>query len=135
LVGGATSAVEAVGLRTQTADGHRRRSLPPWERERGRRSFQRIAFCAYVGSSKTKQNLIKKRKSPWISLDSFGGIGIFQRVTANPNKKFKPVSEFTRYSSNAYNISMPHYHPRRPRLIQPMGKGLSDILIIVKGLL
>jgi hypothetical protein len=30
---------------------------------------------------------------------------------------------------------MPNYHPRRPRLIQPMGKGLSHILIIVKGLL
>jgi hypothetical protein len=89
LVGGATSAFEAsdFGPKPRTATG--RRSLPPWERERARRSFQRIAFCAYVDSSKTKQNLIKKRKSPWISLDSFGGIGIFQRVTANPNKKIQ----------------------------------------------
>jgi hypothetical protein len=29
----------------------------------------------------------KPRKKAWISLDSFGRIGTFQRVTANPNKK------------------------------------------------
>jgi hypothetical protein len=29
----------------------------------------------------------KPRKKAWISLESFGRIGTFQRVTANPNKK------------------------------------------------
>jgi hypothetical protein len=52
----------------------------------------RYADHAYVDPNKTKQNLIKKRKSPWISLDSFGGIGTLQRVTANPNKKISNLS-------------------------------------------
>jgi hypothetical protein len=37
--------------------------------------------------NKSKENQGKPRKKAWISLDSFGRIGTFQRVTANPNKK------------------------------------------------
>jgi hypothetical protein len=35
----------------------------------------------------SKQNQIKPSKKAWISLDSFGRIGTYQWVTANPNKK------------------------------------------------
>jgi hypothetical protein len=41
-----------------------------------------------INPSKSKQIQIKPRKKAWISLDSFGGIWTFQRVTANPNKNF-----------------------------------------------
>jgi hypothetical protein len=41
--------------------------------------------------NKTKENQIKPRKKTWISLDSFGRFGAFQRVTRNPNKKFIPL--------------------------------------------
>jgi hypothetical protein len=34
------------------------------------------------------QNQANPNKIAWISLDSFGRIGTFQWVTANPNKKF-----------------------------------------------
>jgi hypothetical protein len=36
---------------------------------------------------KTKGIQGNPRKKAWISLDSFGRIGAFQRVTTNPNKK------------------------------------------------
>src|SRR5580700_5331195 len=36
---------------------------------------------------KSKLIQINPRKIAWISLDLFGGIGAFQWVTANPNKK------------------------------------------------
>jgi hypothetical protein len=36
---------------------------------------------------KSKEKQANPNKKAWISLDSFGGIGAFQRVTANPNKK------------------------------------------------
>jgi hypothetical protein len=35
----------------------------------------------------SKENQTNPRKKAWISLDSFGRIGAFQWVTANPNKK------------------------------------------------
>jgi hypothetical protein len=41
--------------------------------------------------NKRKQIQIKPRKKAWISLDSFGRIGPFQWVTANPNKKIFPA--------------------------------------------
>jgi hypothetical protein len=41
--------------------------------------------------NKRKQIQIKPRKKAWISLDSFGRIGTFQWVTANPNKKIFPA--------------------------------------------
>ena len=37
--------------------------------------------------NKFKENQGKPREKAWISLESFGRIGTFQRVTANPNKK------------------------------------------------
>jgi hypothetical protein len=37
--------------------------------------------------NKSKENQGKPNKKAWISLDSFGRIGTFQWVTANPNKK------------------------------------------------
>jgi hypothetical protein len=40
--------------------------------------------------NKAKENQIKPRKKAWISLDSFGRFGAFQRVTRNPNKKILP---------------------------------------------
>jgi hypothetical protein len=44
-----------------------------------------------------KSILIKPRKKAWICLDFFGGIGTFQRVTAEKIKKFLPFR--TRVSS------------------------------------
>jgi hypothetical protein len=37
--------------------------------------------------NKSKLNQGNPRKSAWISLDSFGRFGAFQRVATNPNKK------------------------------------------------
>jgi hypothetical protein len=37
--------------------------------------------------NKSKENQANPNKKAWISLDSFGRIGTFQWVTANPNKK------------------------------------------------
>jgi hypothetical protein len=45
--------------------------------------------------NKRKQIQIKERKKAWISLDSFGRIGPFQWVTANPNKKIFPARFFS----------------------------------------
>jgi hypothetical protein len=42
---------------------------------------------ATLGRAKRKEMQEKTRKSPCISLDSFGRFGAFQRVTANPNEK------------------------------------------------
>ena len=41
--------------------------------------------------NKSKENQRNPRKKAWISLDSFGQIGPFQWVTANPRKKFLSV--------------------------------------------
>jgi hypothetical protein len=41
-----------------------------------------------INPRKTKQI---QAKIAWISLDSFGRIGTFQLLTANPNKKFPPA--------------------------------------------
>src|SRR5271168_3361494 len=68
---------------------------------RARRSSltRRIIWAALLGGrpssmpNSSKQNQIKPSKKAWISLDSFGRIGTFQWVTANPNKKiFSPVT-------------------------------------------
>jgi hypothetical protein len=40
--------------------------------------------------NKTKKNQIRPSKKAWICLVLFVRIGIFQWVTANPNKKFSP---------------------------------------------
>jgi hypothetical protein len=55
---------------------------------------QRIPYCGpstqpngESPANKSKENQIKPRKKAWISLDSFGRIGAFQWVAANPNKK------------------------------------------------
>jgi hypothetical protein len=43
--------------------------------------------------NKSKEIQRNPRKKAWISLDSFGRIGTYQGVTANPNKKiFSPVT-------------------------------------------
>jgi hypothetical protein len=41
--------------------------------------------------NKSKKNQANPSKIAWISLDSFGRIGTFQLLTANPNKKFPPA--------------------------------------------
>src|SRR5580704_2338162 len=41
----------------------------------------------HIRPRKSKLIQINPRKIAWISLDFFGGIGPFQWVTANPNKK------------------------------------------------
>jgi hypothetical protein len=40
-----------------------------------------------INANKSKKNQGNPSKKAWISLDSFGRIGPFQWVTANPNKK------------------------------------------------
>jgi hypothetical protein len=52
---------------------------------------------------------VKPRKFAWISLDSFGGIWPFQRVTREKNKKILPAS--TRVSGCAQNASNPIFLP------------------------
>jgi hypothetical protein len=53
--------------------------------------------------NKSKRNQGNPNKKAWISLDSFGRIGAFQWVTANPNKKifpsFSPGAECLKPSS------------------------------------
>jgi hypothetical protein len=41
-------------------------------------------------ANKTKECQINPSKKAWISLDSFGQYGAFQRVATNPNKKIFP---------------------------------------------
>ena len=53
-------------------------------------SGQTDARTAFGGPNQSKQNQINPRKKAWFSLDSFGRIQTFQRVTANPNKKIFP---------------------------------------------
>jgi hypothetical protein len=59
-------------------------------------------------TNQSKQNQINPRKKAWFSLDFFGRIQTFQRVTANPNKKIFPrfivrLSLGARLSSAALN--------------------------------
>src|SRR3984957_20963703 len=53
-------------------------------------SDQTDARTAFGGPNESKQNQINPRKKAWFSLDSFGRIQTFQRVTENPNKKIFP---------------------------------------------
>ena len=51
----------------------------------------------HIRPRKSKLIQINPRKIAWISLDFFGGIGPFQWVTANPNKKnSSPVTLYPR---------------------------------------
>jgi hypothetical protein len=43
-----------------------------------------------LSANKTKESQTNPSKKAWISLDSFGQYGAFQRVTTNPNKKIFP---------------------------------------------
>jgi hypothetical protein len=69
----------------------------------------RIAFCAYVDSNKAKKKQGNKNKKAFISFYFFFGIGTFQRVMADSNKKIPTRPDFTRYvemhSSDRYCIS------------------------------
>jgi hypothetical protein len=56
------------------------------------RSRARAPSAKPLSGRQTKPNKSKEiqgnpRKKAWISLDSFGRIVVFQRVTVNPNKK------------------------------------------------
>jgi hypothetical protein len=64
---------------------------------------------------KSKLIQINPRKIAWISLDFFGGIGAFQWVTANPNKKILLLShcipDVTKAgSSGGARVSISHDH-------------------------
>jgi hypothetical protein len=64
---------------------------------------------------KSKEIQRNPRKKAWISLDFFGGIGAFQWVTANPNKKILLLShcipDVTKAeSSGGARVSIGHYH-------------------------
>jgi hypothetical protein len=68
-----------------------------------------------VHPRKSKQIQINPRKIAWISLDFFGGIGAFQWVTANPNKKILLLShcipDVTKAeSSGGARVSISHDH-------------------------
>jgi hypothetical protein len=55
--------------------------------------------------NKRKPMQIKPWKKAWISLDSFGRIGSFQWVTANPNKKLSLTAPLAKYNLiNMFNL-------------------------------
>jgi hypothetical protein len=58
-----------------------------------------------LAANKTKQNQIEPSKKAWISLVFFGGIGAFQRVTGEKNKKILSVT--ARVEGCAQNVSNP----------------------------
>jgi hypothetical protein len=92
-----------------------------WAHKRVRRSFQRIAPCAYIDPKKTKKIQGKPNKKAWIFLDSFGGIGTFQMVTWNPNKKV--LGHIRLHEIVFKRISPFHVELSDPHLIRPLGKG------------
>jgi hypothetical protein len=53
----------------------------------------RSAPAAKVNAKESKEIQGNPSKKACISLDSFGGIGTFQWVTANPNKKISSCSD------------------------------------------
>jgi hypothetical protein len=54
----------------------------------------RSAPAAKVDANKSKEIQGNPSKKACISLDFFGGIGTFQWVTTNPNKKKSPCPNF-----------------------------------------
>jgi hypothetical protein len=56
---------------------------------------------------------VNPRKNAWISLDSFGRIGTFQGVTANPNKKIFPSlnSRYGLCSKPSWRDTFSSFHP------------------------
>ncbi len=87
-----------IGIATRTGGGCSQtrlgRQSPPLSRPEPRRpgARPRVRRDRQTKASKTKLIQGNPRKKAWISLDSFGRIGTFQWVTANPNKKTFPAS-------------------------------------------
>ena len=81
------------------------------EAGRARRADADEPLTPSSAPNKSKENQIKPRKKAWISLDSFGRIRTFQRVTANPSKKNRSVivrQNFVRlYSSPHLSLVVP----------------------------
>jgi hypothetical protein len=74
-------------------------------------------------ANKSKQNQMNPSKKACISLDSLGGIGAFQGVTTNPNKKIsRPRSRSyagctERASSPSFASNRHQHDPAREKLV------------------